>query len=301
MGRRRRCGTAAVAMTDGPRRSARSKRPAEPSPDPPAAPSPERPKKRARNQSQEQAPAPPPQAAPSAASSSAAGPSSEAASPAAASPAAAAPTTTATQDQGSGAETPEEILHQLNDAEVLEFIDEGGIDALALHDTSSNNRAAAFIAYLSRPGAQLTEPMREGLIRLLRRITDAPSSHQADSAAVRLIQLLQGPSIKDPPRVGPPRVGSHFPHQVELKKAPLPASQSAEDEACEWQQYKAKMTHITVQLRNERGALCRRTRARMRAALSTFEAASDQRLAPCLWQTRSSRETRCRMAASSLS
>ena len=229
-------------MTDGPRRSTRSKRPAAPSPDPPAAPSPDRPKKRARNQSQEQAPAPPPQAAPSAASSSAAGPSSEAASPAAASPAAAAPTTTATQDQGSGAETPEEILHQLNGAELLEFIDnEINIDALALHDTSSNNRAAAFIVYLSRPGAQLTEPMREGLIRLLRRIADEPST----PAAVRLIQC----------GVDPPRVGSNFPHLVEVDGAPLPANQSAEGEACVWQQYKSKMTHITVQLRNEHGSV----------------------------------------------
>ena len=286
-------------MTDGLRRSARSKRPAAPSPDPPAALSPERPKKRARNQSQEQPPAPPPPAAPSAASSSAAGPSSEAASPAAAPPAAAAPMLSTTHDQGSDAETPEEILHQLNDAELLEFIDnEINIDALALHDTSSNNRAAAFIAYLSRPGAQLTEPMREGLIPLLKAIAAAPST-PSTPAAVRLIQLL------DPPRVGPPKVGSVFPHQVDLNGALLPKGplsiNSAEDEACEWQQYKSRMTHITVQLRDEHGALCRRTRARMRAVLSTFEAASDQRLAPCLWQARSSRETRCRLAAWSFS
>ena len=201
----------------------------------------------------------------------------------------------ATHDQGSGAETPEEILHQLNDSEVLEFIDnEINIDAVALHDTSSNNRAAAFIKFLNS-GKPLTELMRGELIRLLRPIAAAPSTPAGTPAAVRLIQLL------DPPRVNPPRVGSHFPHLVELNGAPLPANQSAEDEACEWQQYKAKMTHITVQLRDEHGALCRRTRARMRAALSTFEAASDQRLAPCLWQARESRETRCRMAASSLS
>ena len=308
--RRRPCGsTAAVAMTDGPRRSTRKREAAAPSPEPPAAPSPDRPKKRARNQSQEQPPAPPSQAAPSAAnsgapsspapcaaSSSAAGPSSEAASPAAAPPEAAPPA--AASDQGSDAEPPEDLLCQFDDAELLDFIDGGGIDAIARHDTSSNNRAAAFIAYLSRPGAQLTEPMREGLIRLLRPIAAAPST-PSTSAAVRLIQLL------DPPRVGPPRVGSHFPHQVDLNGALLPKGplsiNSAEDEACEWQQYAPKMTHITVQLRNEHGALCRRTRARMRAAFSTFEAASDQRLAPCLWQTRASRETRCGMAASSLS
>ena len=231
-------------MTDGPRRSARKREAAAPSPEPPAAPSPDRPKKRARNQSQEQPPA-----APSAASSSAAGPSSEAASPAAAPPEAAPPA--AASDQGSDAEPPEDLLCQFDDAELLDFIDGGGIDAIARHDTSSNNRAAAFIAYLSRPGAQLTEPMREGLIRLLRPIAAAPST-PSTSAAVRLIQLL------DPPRVGPPRVGSHFPHQVDLNGALLPKGplsiNSAEDEACEWQQYKSRMTHITVELRDAQGA-----------------------------------------------
>lgn len=171
-------------------------------------------------------------------------------------------------------------MRQLDYAELVAFIDDGGIDALALHDTLPTNRAAAFIALLSS-GAELTEAMRGELIRLLGPIAAAPSK----PAAVRLIQLL------DPPRVDPPRVGSHFPHLVELNGAPLPANQSAEDEACEWQQYKTKMTHITVQLQNERGARCRRTPARMRAVLSTFEAASDQRLAPCLWQARASRET----------
>ena len=42
---------------------------------------------------------------------------------------------------------------------------------------------------------------------------------------------------------------------MEVDGAPLPANQSAKDEACVWQQYKSKMTHITVQLRNEHGSV----------------------------------------------
>ena len=49
--------------------------------------------------------------------------------------------------------------------------------------------------------------------------------------------------------ITPLKVGSSFPHIVELNGA-----LSAEDEACEWQQYKSKKTHIKVQLQDEQGA-----------------------------------------------
>ena len=46
-----------------------------------------------------------------------------------------------------------------------------------------------------------------------------------------------------------PKPGSSFPHLVEFNGA-----QSAEDEACEWQQYKSRMTVITVKLLDAQGA-----------------------------------------------
>ena len=89
--------------------------------------------------------------------------------------------------------------------------------------------------HLLKSGAVLSEPMRDVLIDLLSRtIVAAPST----PAAVRLIQ---GGSLK---------AGSSFPHLVEWNGA-----LSEEDEACEWQQQKTKLTRITVQLRNQRGAL----------------------------------------------
>ena len=46
-----------------------------------------------------------------------------------------------------------------------------------------------------------------------------------------------------------PKPGSSFPHLVEFNGA-----QSAEDEACQWQQYKSRMTVITVKLLDAQGA-----------------------------------------------
>ena len=125
-------------------------------------------------------------------------------------------------------------IESVDSAELLALVDDGGIDALALHDALPTTRAAAFIQLL-KSGAVLSEPMRDVLIDLLSRtIVAAPST----PAAVRLIQ---GGSLK---------AGSSFPHLVEWNGA-----LSEEDEACEWQQQKTKLTRITVQLRNQQGAL----------------------------------------------
>jgi len=60
------------------------------------------------------------------------------------------------------------------------------------------------------------------------------------------VRLIQGGITIPNPDLG---VESSFPHIVELNGA-----LSAEDEACEWQQYKTKTTHIKVQLQDEQGA-----------------------------------------------
>ena len=56
------------------------------------------------------------------------------------------------------------------------------------------------------------------------------------------VKLIQGNTSNPTP-------GSSFPHLVVRNGA-----QSADDEACEWQQYKSRMTHITVKLRDAQGA-----------------------------------------------
>ena len=57
------------------------------------------------------------------------------------------------------------------------------------------------------------------------------------------VKLIQGNTSNPTP-------GSSFPHLVVFKNGAL----SANDEACEWQQYKSRMTHITVELRDAQGA-----------------------------------------------
>ena len=144
------------------------------------------------------------------------------------------------------------MIKDIDVAELLELVDNEGLEEIAVDDTSSKQTSAAAFIQLLRRDAPLSELSRDGLIHLLRAIADAPSA----PAAVRLIQG----------GLDPPKVGSHFPHLVEFNGAFLPKGPltSAEDEG-EWQQYKTKLTRITVQLRNQHGALCRRTRARMRA------------------------------------
>ena len=56
------------------------------------------------------------------------------------------------------------------------------------------------------------------------------------------VKLIQG-------NISNPTPGSSFPHLVVFNGA-----LSANDEACEWQQYKSRMTHITVKLRDAQGA-----------------------------------------------
>ena len=89
---------------------------------------------------------------------------------------------------------------------------------------------------LLEAGANLTQSARLGLINLL--LTMACST----AAQVGNVTLIQG-------NITPLNVGSSFPHIVELNGA-----LSAEDETCEWQQHKSRMTHIKAQLQDEQGA-----------------------------------------------
>ena len=84
-----------------------------------------------------------------------------------------------------------------------------------------------------KAGANLTQSTAERVINLL----------QPDLTMVQpAVQLIQG-------NISKPNPGSSFPHLVVFSGA-----QSAEDEACQWQQYKSRMTHITVELRDAQGA-----------------------------------------------
>ena len=84
-----------------------------------------------------------------------------------------------------------------------------------------------------KAGANLTQSTAERVINLLQPyLTMVPPA----------VKLIQG-------NISNPKPGSSFPHLVEFNGA-----QSAEDEACEWQQYKSRMTVITVKLLDAQGA-----------------------------------------------
>ena len=230
----------------------------------PAAPSQARPQKRARNQSPEQTPsAPPPASHPTPVLPPLAPPSPTAEEQQPAPPAdrvyrdqevvRTPPNPAADPDLDGSAETedlcrtldallgpdadPEELLEELQKARLL---DAGGAEAqpLALPDAAvPGNTPAHFIQLLEAQG-ELPEAARAGLITFLRRI-------EANDAA----QVTPGTAMLIQGDITPLKVGSSFPHIVELNGA-----LSAEEEACELQQYKSKMTHIKVQLRDEQGA-----------------------------------------------
>ena len=83
-----------------------------------------------------------------------------------------------------------------------------------------------------KAGANLTQSTAERVINLLQPYLMVPPA----------VKLIQG-------NISPPIPGSGFPHLVDFNGA-----QSAEDEACQWQQYKSRMTVITVKLLDAQGA-----------------------------------------------
>ena len=119
----------------------------------------------------------------------------------------------------------------------------------ALGDAVASGSAASFIAYLRGSTGPIPDSARPGLIHFLERYQTIAASNSPAAAQTGNVRLIQdGIVIPDPALPGDDGK-SHFPHIVELNAAP-----SAEDEACEWQQYKTKQTHITVRLQDEQGA-----------------------------------------------
>jgi len=114
-----------------------------------------------------------------------------------------------------------------------------GADAqpLALPDAAvPANTPAHFVQILEAAQGQLPEAARAAMIVFFKKVI-------ADATALppgtKLVQC----------GISPPIPGSSFPHLVEFNGA-----QSAEDEACQWQQYKSRMTVITVKLLDAQGA-----------------------------------------------
>ena len=97
-----------------------------------------------------------------------------------------------------------------------------------------NQQTCNYYIQLLQAGANLPQSARTGLINMVK-LTLLTMVQPA-------VQLIQG-------NISNPTAGSSFPHIVVFNGAP-----SAHDEACEWQQYKSRMTHITVELRDAQGA-----------------------------------------------
>ena len=146
-------------------------------------------------------------------------------------------------------EVNQELVNQVLDSpEILPELDAPPEpQGLTLADALAPGSAASFIALL-RGGREIPDAQRPALIRVLEEyqaITASNSPAAAQTGNVRLIQdgiIIPDPALGDNGK-------SSFPHIVELNGA-----QSAHDEACEWQQYKTKTTHITVRLQDAQGA-----------------------------------------------
>jgi hypothetical protein len=133
----------------------------------------------------------------------------------------------------------------LSDPELPEFRRALEQQPLALADAAAPGSAASLLALL-RGGGDIPEAARARLIHFLEQYQTIATSRTPAAAQMGNVRLIQGGiTIPNPDR----GVESSFPHIVELNGA-----LSAEDEACEWQQYKTKTTHIKVQLQDEQGA-----------------------------------------------
>ena len=158
------------------------------------------------------------------------------------------PPAAARPDLADDAETDEEflcrILENVDHAELRAELEAypanaEGADAqpLALPDAAvPANTPAHFVQILEAAQGQLPEAARAAMIVFFKKVI-------ADAAALppgtKLVQC----------DISPPIPGSGFPHLVDFNGA-----QSANDEACEWQQYKSRMTISKVQLLDAQGA-----------------------------------------------
>ena len=159
------------------------------------------------------------------------------------------PPAAARPDLADDAETDEEflcrILENVDHAELRAELEAypanaEGADAqpLALPDAAvPANTPAHFVQILEAAQGQLPEAARAGMIAFFKKVI-------ADAAA----QLPPGTKLVQCD-ISNPKPGSSFPHLVEFNGA-----LSAEDEACQWQQYKSRMTVIKVKLLDAQGA-----------------------------------------------
>ena len=118
---------------------------------------------------------------------------------------------------------------------------------LALASAAAPGSAASLLALL-RGGGDIQESARRGLIHFLEQYQAIAASNTPAAAQMGNVRLIQSGIAIPNPALGDAGKSS-FPHIVELNGA-----LSAEDEACEWQQYKTKTTHIKVQLQDAQGA-----------------------------------------------
>ena len=119
----------------------------------------------------------------------------------------------------------------------------------ALADAVAPGSVASLLAVLRGSTGPIPDSARPGLIHFLERYQTIAASNSPAAAQTGNVRLIQAGIVIPDPALPGDDGKSHFPHIVELNAAP-----SAEDEACEWQQYKTKQTHITVRLQDEQGA-----------------------------------------------
>ena len=173
---------------------------------------------------------------------------------------------------------------------------------LALANAAAPGSAASLLALL-QGGGDIPESARAGLIHLLVQYQTIAAQVTSNTPAAQMgnVRLIQSGIAIPNPALGEAGKSS-FPHIVELNGA-----LSAEDEACEWQQYKTKTTHIKVQLQDAQGApppiVPPREPSGPRSEAAAYQSLSlaSNRHALCLWQASLSWEARCRRAAWSFS
>ena len=175
---------------------------------------------------------------------------------------------------------------------------------LALANAAAPGSAASLLALL-QGGGDIPESARAGLIHLLVQYQTIAAQVTSNTPAAQMgnVRLIQSGIAIPNPALGEAGKSS-FPHIVELNGA-----LSAEDEGCEWQQCKTKVTCIKVQLQDEQGApqpssgpsASRLAGPRTEAASYQSHSLASNRHAPCLWQASLSWEARCRRTAWSFS
>ena len=127
------------------------------------------------------------------------------------------------------------------EAELRRYAEGADAQPLALPDAAvPANTPAHFVQILEGAHGQLPEAARAGMIAFFKKvIADADAQIPQIPPGTKLVQC----------NISNPKPGSSFPHLVVFNGA-----LSAEDEACQWEQYKSRMTIIKVRLLDAQGA-----------------------------------------------